>query len=472
MPRRTRKQGPEYSGPQPSYDEDGLRVPPHNIQAEQAVLGGLMLSSEAFDRVADSLDAGDFYLRSHQLIYTAIIGLAEKKEAFDAVTVGEWFEARGEADLIGGGHYIIELSSTTPSAANIDAYAQIVREKSLLRRLIDESVSITSLAYNPVDLSAKDVADQAEQRIYQVAQQGARARSSHVRMRPLAREIFREVSDNFQNKRDMLGLPMGFTDLDRMLQGMRDTDLIIVAARPAMGKTSFALQIADHAATASGKHILVFSMEMSSKQLGYRMVSMHSRLSSQDVQRGNLSDEDWPRLTQAMEHMTASTVILDDTPALSPMELRAKARRIARESGGLAMIVIDYLQLMHVPGNKENRATEISEISRSLKALAKEMNVPVVALSQLNRSLETRADKRPVMADLRESGAIEQDADLILFIYRDDYYHADSEDKGLAEIIVGKFRHGPTGTVKLAFNGQATRFDNLAQDGYPTGSYR
>ncbi|XAI97054.1 DnaB-like helicase C terminal domain [Dolichospermum phage Dfl-JY45] len=466
-PPRSQSPAPTFRGIEPSFSEDGLRIPPHNIQAEQAVLGGLMLSAEAFDRVADSLHATDFYLRSHQLIYASIIALAKSGASFDAVTVGEWFEARGEAELIGGGAYIVELSSTTPSAANLEAYAAIVRDKALLRRLIDESFQITQLAYNPVELSAKEITEQAEQRIYQVAQHSDRARASHTSMRPLAREIFRAVSENFQNKRDMLGLPMGFVDLDRMLKGMRETDLIIVAARPAMGKTSFALQIADYASSTTGKVALVFSMEMSSTQLGYRMVSMHSRISSQSVQTGNLSEEDWPRLTQALEHMTASPLVIDDTPALSPLDLRAKARRIAREKGGIGLIVIDYLQLMQVPGNKENRATEISEISRSLKALAKEMNIPIVALSQLNRSLETRADKRPVMADLRESGAIEQDADLILFIYRDDYYHADSEDKGLAEIIVGKFRHGPTGTVKLAFSGQATRFDNLAHSAYP-----
>lgn len=466
---KSRPRAPEFRGPSPHYSDDGLRVPPHSIEAEQAVLGGLMLSANAFDQIADVLHPTDFYTRAHQLIYTAIQALAESKAEFDAVTVGEWFESRGEGELIGGGGYIIELSSTTPSAANILAYAKIVRDKALQRRLIDESVAITELAYNPVEMDTAELVEQAEQRIYRVSEMHARARTSHVEMRPLAREIWRQVRDNYANQRDMLGLPMGFVDIDRLLRGLRPTDLIIVAGRPAMGKTSFALQIADYAATASKKPTLIFSMEMSTLQMGFRIVSMHSRIQAQDVQRGNLSDEDWSKLGVAMEHMVDSTLIIDDTPALSPMELRAKARRIAREKGGIGLIVIDYLQLMQVPGNRENRATEISEISRSLKALAKELNVPVVALSQLNRSLETRADKRPVMADLRESGAIEQDADLILFIYRDEYYHADTDDKGVAEIIIGKFRHGPTGTVKLAFNGAATRFDDLTSSPYPRG---
>lgn len=460
--RDRRATAPEFRGAPASYDEAGLRVPPHSILAEQAVLGGLMLSTEAYDRVAGLLTAGDFYRRDHRLIYQAIEALAEAGSPYDAVTLGEWFEARGEAELIGGGAYIIELSATTPSAANVAHYAQIVRDRAMQRQLIDAAQHIADLAFNPVELDITQVVDQAEQRIFAIGESATRSKVTHTEMRPLTREIFRQIQDNYQNQRELLGLSTGYEDLDAILRGLRPSDLIVIAARPAMGKTALALQIADHAASRSKKCVAFFSMEMSAMQLGFRLVSLHTRLPGPDIQRGNISDEGWPKLTQAAGHMVETPLLIDDTGALSPADLRARARRMAREHGGLALIVIDYLQLMQVPGNKENRATEVSEISRSLKALAKELDVPVIALSQLNRSLESRSDKRPVMADLRESGAIEQDADAIVFIYRDEYYHPDSSDKGIAEIIVSKHRHGPTGMVKLAFNGACTRFDNLA----------
>jgi len=461
-PRRPRKA--PYPGKSASFGADGLRVPPHSIEAEQSVLGGMMISPEAYDRIEGTLNANDFYRRDHALIFKAIEDLASAGQPFDAVTLGEWFDGRGEQDIVGGGAYIVELASTTPSAANIGAYARIVRDKSMMRRLVDEGVQITELAYNPVEQSAIEVVDEAERRIFAIAETASRNRAAHIEMRPLAREVFKIIQDNYQNQCDLLGPSTGFTDLDRILRGLQQEDLIVLAARPAMGKTALALQIADYVARTANQACAFFSMEMSSKQLGFRLLSLNARIENSSLQRGDLSDEDWPRLTVAMDSMTKSALMIDDTPALSPAELKARARRMAREKNGLGLIVVDYLQLMQVPGNKENRTNEISEISRSLKALAKELKVPVIALSQLNRSLESRADKRPIMSDLRESGAIEQDADIVMFIYRDEYYNADSDDKGLAEIIISKYRNGATGTIKLAFTGRHTRFDNLDAD--------
>ncbi len=449
----------------PAPSVESLRVPPHSIEAEQAVLGGIMLQPEAWDRIADVLTPEDFYRRDHRLIFNAIGKLIERSQPCDAITLGEWFESQQQAGEVGGVGYLAELVNNTPSAANVRAYAEIVREKSLLRRLIDAGVSIAEDGYRPEGRATRELVDLAEQRVFAIAEGGKRAGQGYVGMHETAREVLRLLQDRYANRGQLTGLATGFIDLDRLTSGLQPSDLVIVAARPAMGKTAFALNIAEHAALRDKKTVLVFSMEMSATQLGFRLVSSIGRIDQTQLRNGDIPDEDWPRVTNAMSLLSGARIFVDDTPALAPMELRARAPRLQREHG-LGLIVIDYLQLMQVPGNTENRATEISEISRGLKALAKELNVPVVALSQLNRSLEQRTDKRPVMADLRESGAIEQDADVIMFIYRDEYYHKDSSDKGLAEVIIGKQRNGPTGTLKLAFLGRYTKFES-----YDPGQY-
>jgi replicative DNA helicase len=445
-----------------------LRVPPHSIEAEQAVLGGLMLVGEAWDRVADKIGERDFYRRDHQLIFRAIGELSQRSMPCDAVTLNEWFQTQGIAELVGGTRYIMELADATPSAANIGAYADIVREKSVLRQLIDAGTGIANDAFQPEGRPAREIVESAEQAVFRIAEAGSRGRAGFVAMRSAVKEAFEQLRQRAENRSAVTGMPTGFTDFDHMTAGMQPGDLIIVAARPSMGKTALALNMAEYAALKTGRAAAVFSMEMSASQLAFRLISSLGRINQQHLRTGDLADEEWPRVTSAITLLADSKIFIDDTPALSPLELRSRARRLKREHD-LGLIVIDYLQLMAVPGNKENRATEISEISRSLKALAKELQVPVIALSQLNRSLEQRTDKRPVMADLRESGAIEQDADVIVFIYRDEYYNQDSPDKGLAEIIIGKQRNGPTGTVKLTFRGQYTRFENHAPDGYAGG---
>jgi replicative DNA helicase len=442
---------------------DALRVPPQSVEAEQAVIGGLMLAPDSLDRVGDLLTEEDFYRRDHRLIYRAIRELSEKSKPFDAVTLGEWLEANNLADQIGGTGYLIELASTTPSAANIRAYAEIVREKSVLRQLIEVGTEIVNDGFKPEGRESREVLSAAEMKVFRIAEQGSRGRADFVPLREAMKDAFQLLQERYENQGNVTGLPSGYQDLDEMTAGFQPSDLIILAARPAMGKTTLALNIAEFAALKTKKAVVVYSMEMSASQLAFRLISSIGRVNATRLRTGQLEDEDWSRVNMAIKMLSDVKIFIDDTPALSPDVLRSKARRIKREHD-LGLIVIDYLQLMTVPGTGENRATEISEISRSLKALAKELNVPVIALSQLNRSLETRTDKRPVMADLRESGAIEQDADIIVFIYRDEYYHKDSQDKGLAEVIIGKQRNGPTGTVKLKFFGEYTRFDNLARD--------
>jgi replicative DNA helicase len=449
---------------------ESLRVPPHSIDAEQAVLGGLMLAPDALDKVADRLSEQDFYRKDHRLIWRAITELANKGMPCDAITLGDWFEANGLAEMVGGAGYIIELANATPSAANISAYGDIVREKSVLRQLIDAGASITEDGYRPEGQSVQEVLEKAEQRVFKIAESGARGKKDTVSMREAVKDAFRLLHERYQNKGQLTGISSGFSDLDELTSGLQPSDLIIVAARPSMGKTAFSVNIAEAAALRGKKAVIIFSMEMSASQLAFRMISSIGRIHQQHLRNGDLAEEDWPRVTNAIAILSEAKIFIDDTPGLSPVELRSRARRIHRENGGLGLIVIDYLQLMQVPGNKENRATEISEISRSLKGLAKELNVPVIALSQLNRSLEQRADKRPMMSDLRESGAIEQDADVIMFIYRDEYYNKESPDKGLAEIIIGKQRNGPTDTVKLTFLGHYTKFENYAPDSF-VGSF-
>lgn len=447
--------------PDPTLEH--LRIPPSSIEAEQAVLGGLMMVLESFDIVVDVLTEQDFYRRDHQLIYRAIRDLAEKNQPFDAVTLSNWLQSNGLSEQTGGLVYLVDLVKNTPSAANILAYAQVVRDKAMLRQLIEVSTGNANDGFQPAGRSAQEILDTAEARVLAIAEQGARGRMEYKLLRTALAEAFDVIQQRAEADGELTGLATGYIDFDKMTTGLQPADLIIIAARPSMGKTTFAVNIAEHAAVKSKKVVAVFSMEMPSHQLAMRLISSAGRIHAGRLRTGKLEDEEWPRMNTALQTLHNAKIVIDDESALSPERLRAKARRIKREQGDLGLIVIDYLQLMEVPGNVENRATEIAAISRSLKALAKELNVPVVALSQLNRSLESRTDKRPVMADLRESGAIEQDADLIVFIYRDEYYNRDnSPDKGLAEIIIGKHRNGETGSFKLKFFGEWTRFDNLS----------
>ena len=442
---------------------EALRVPPHSIDAEQAVLGGLMLDPYALEKILDLLSYTDFYRRDHQLIFKAITELSEKSKPYDAVTLGDWFEAHALADQVGGTPYLVELAQTTPSAANIRAYAEIVRDKSVLRSLIEVGTSIAEDGFAPGARETPDLLAEAEQRVFKIADQNRTGRKDMVSLKEAMKEAFEILQVRYESQGTVTGLPTGFHDFDEMTAGLQPSDLIVLAARPAMGKTTLALNMAEYAALKSKKAVVIFSMEMSASQLAFRLISSIGRINAGRLKTGQLEDEDWSRVTMAMKMLSESKIFIDDEPALSPAKLLSKARRLKREHD-LGLVVVDYLQLMQVPGNSENRATEISEISRSLKALAKELNLPVIALSQLNRGLESRTDKRPVMSDLRESGAIEQDADIILFIYRDEYYNKDSNDKGLAEVLISKHRNGATGTVKLKFFGEYTRFDNLARD--------
>jgi len=447
---------------------ESLKVPPHSLEAEQAVLGGLLLAAGSWDRVADLLVEEDFYREDHRLIFRAIHELHEQSRPADAVTVTEWFEANGKVDRIDGGSYIGQLVNSTPSAANIVAYAEIVREKSILRNLIEVGTEIAAGAFGSDGRDSLDLLEMAERLIFAIADKGNRRGAGFVSIQDTISEVISRIQDLAEHEGEITGISTGFKELDQMTAGLQRSDLIIVAGRPAMGKTSFAMNMAEHAAIKHGVPVAVFSMEMSSLQLVLRLFSSLGQIDMKSLRTGNLQDMDWPKLTSAMNLLQKSHIFIDETPALSPADLRARARRLKREHD-IGLIVVDYLQLMAVPGTRENRATEIAEISRSLKALAKEIDVPVVALSQLNRSLEQRPNKRPVMADLRESGSIEQDADLIVFIYRDEVYNPDTPEKGKAEIIIGKHRNGATGTVHLAFQGQWVRFVNYAPDYYHPG---
>ena len=450
---------------------EALKLPPFSIEAEQAVLGGLMLDNNAWDKVADLITEDDFYRRDHRLIFRAISKLANEGQPCDAITLSEWLDKNRELDNIGGLSYLGSLANNTPTAANIKAYADIVRERSVLRQLIQVANEISGSAYNPEGQTSADVLERAEQLVFEIAESGARGKSGFVGIKTLLTSAVNTIDRLFQLDSHITGVPTGFADFDEQTAGLQKSDLVIVAGRPSMGKTTFAMNIVENAAIKHKVPVAVFSMEMPGEQLAMRMMSSLGHIDQHKIRTGKLGDEDWPRLTSAVGILSEAPIFIDDTPALTPGELRARARRIAREHG-LGLIVIDYLQLMQgsASSSRENRATEISEISRNLKALAKELKVPVVALSQLNRSLEQRPNKRPVMSDLRESGAIEQDADVIVFIYRDEVYNEDSQDKGIAEIIVGKQRNGPIGTTRLTFLGQYTRFENyINPQGYNEG---
>lgn len=441
-----------------------FKIPPHSIEAEQAVLGGLMLDNQAWDHVADRISENDFYRLDHRLIYRTMSDLVLQSKPLDIITVSEALENSKEIENVGGLAYLGSLAKNTPSAANIAAYSDIVRERSILRKLVEVGGEITESGFSPNGRSAIELLDVAERKVFSIAERGHRnIGGPQIISEVLAKTVDR-IDALFQANSPITGISSGFSDFDRMTSGLQAADLIVVAGRPSMGKTTFAMNLAEHAAMKNDAPVLIFSMEMPAESLAMRMLASLGRIEQQRIRAGQLTDNDWPRLTSAISMMSTKKLLIDDSGALSPFEVRAKARRVARSYGNLGLIVIDYLQLMRVPGFNEHRSSEISEISRSLKALARELNVPVVVLSQLNRGLEQRPEKRPVMSDLRESGAIEQDADLIVFIYRDEVYHKDSHDKGTAEIIIGKQRNGPIGTVRLTFLGHFSRFENYSTE--------
>ena len=451
---------------------DALKVPPHSIEAEQAVLGSIMLDNSVWDTVADRVTANDFYRHDHRLIFSAVAALAERRQPFDVITLSEHLEREGRLEEAGGLAYLGLLAKETPTAANVRAYADIVREHAVLRGLIHVGTAIADSAFNPEGRRCEALLDEAERRVFEIAERGARARQGFAPLRELLTQAVERIDMLHEREDPITGLPTGYHDFDELTSGLQPGDLIIIAARPSMGKTSLALNMAEYVALKRRAPVAIFSMEMPGEQLTIRLLASLGRIDQKRLRTGRLNEEDWPRLSSAVAMLSEAPIFIDAAAALSPGEIRARARRLMREQNSLGLIIVDYLQLMQVQGTTENRATEISEISRGLKALAKELNVPVIALSQLNRSVEQRPNKRPVMSDLRESGAIEQDADLIAFIYRDEVYNEDTPDKGLAEIIVAKQRNGPIGTVRLTFLGQYTRFENHAPDRYSSEEFR
>ena len=443
-----------------------LRLPPHSVEAEQSLLGALLIDNQAFDRVADTVAGEDFYRDDHRRIWRHIAKLIEANRPADVVTVSESIEASEDKDKTGGAAYLAALAQNTPSALNIRRYAELVRERAIQRRLAQVATQIAEDALAPTGKDVGQLLDEAESKIFQIAESGARKDQGLIGISPVLAKVFERIDHlhSQDNPSDITGVPTGFTELDQRTAGLQPGDLIIVAGRPSMGKTAFALNIAEHVALHPSVRlpVAVFSMEMSASQLAMRMLSSMAKLDQSRLRTGRLNDEEWGRLTDEIGRLNETQIHVDETAALNALELRARARRMKREYGKLGLVVVDYLQLMSASSQGENRATEISEISRSLKALAKELDVPVIALSQLSRAVEQRNDRRPMMSDLRESGAIEQDADVILFIYREEVYSPDKEEaKGRAEVIIGKQRNGPIGRVDLTFLGRYTRFANF-----------
>ena len=457
---------------QPGYSADRqiaqLRIPPHSIEGESSVLGGLLLDNGAWDRVGDMLSPEDFYRGEHKLIYGAIGALINSSKPADVITVYEHLQHQGKADEMGGLGYLNSLAQYVPSASNIRRYAEIVRERSILRKLVAASDEIATNAFNPQGRDVAAILDDAEKSIFKIGEAGSRMKEGFQSMDTLVVSLLDRVTEMAENPNDVTGVPTGFYDLDKMTSGFQAGDLVILAARPSMGKTALAINIAEHVALNEGLPVAVFSMEMGASQLAVRIVGSIGRIDQGHLRTGKLTDEEWPRLTDAIERLRSVSLHIDETPGLTVSELRANARRLARQCGKLGLIVVDYLQLMSVSSGMadENRATAVGEISRGLKMLAKELQCPVIALSQLSRGVESRTDKRPMMSDLRESGAIEQDADIIMFIYRDEYYTKEAcKEPGVAEVIISKQRNGPTGTVKLAFINRITKFESLAHGG-------
>ena len=460
----------KFSIPTSDPQLDAIKLPPHSVEAEQSVLGGILLDTNAWDKITDLVREHDFYRYEHRLIFRHIARLTEQARPVDVITVAESLEGNAELDKAGGLAYLGSLAQNVPSAANIRRYAEIVRERAVMRKLAEVGTEIAASAYNPGGRDAGQLLDEAESRVLEINQESERGGQGFVAIPPLLNQVVERIETLYgrDNASDVTGIATGFTDLDSMTSGLQPGDLVIVAGRPSMGKTAFSINIAENVALESNKAVAIFSMEMGGTQLAMRMIGSVGKLNQHTLRTGKLEDDDWSRMTHALGRLNDAPIFIDESAALNSLEVRSRARRLHRQNNGLGLIVIDYLQLMSSPSGKtgENRATEISEISRSLKALAKELQVPVIALSQLNRSLEQRPDKRPVMSDLRESGAIEQDADLILFIYRDEVYNPDSADKGKAEIIIGKQRNGPIGRVFLTFRGEYTRFENHASAQY------
>ncbi len=450
-------------------DSAAIRLPPHSIEAERSVLGALILTGDAWDKIADIVVEEDFYRNDHRLIFRAIEYLSELNAPRDAVTVSERLENAGDLAETGGLAYLVELAEHTPSATNVVAYATIVRERSVLRQLISTCNSVADLAFRPEGLTVAEILDSAETQMFRIADQTSRSTTGLTKVGEIMQSTKEKLEELGENPSSLTGVSTGYTDLDKITSGLQKSDLIILAGRPSMGKTSFAMNLVENVALNPDQDLPVamFSMEMPGEQLCMRMIASLSKIELNRVRNGLLNDADWARITSATNILHQhSRIYIDETPGMSPTEVRARCRRLHREHGGIGLVVIDYLQLMQTGTRTENRATEISEISRSLKALAKELSVPVIALSQLNRSLESRPDRRPIMSDLRESGAIEQDADVIAFVYRDEVYNPESPDKGTAEILIRKQRNGPTGMVRLTFNGMWTRFDNYANEHY------
>lgn len=448
-----------------SDDLAKLKTPPHSLEAEQSVLGALMIDNSQWDNVAEILMPDDFYRNEHRQIFRMMMRLAEDTQPMDVITLGETLEKEKQLEAVGGMSYLNDLAENTPSIGNLVAYAQIVHERSVLRRLISVANDIAEKAYDPRGLDAETILDEAERQVFQIAEERPN-QGGLVHVNPLVERAIQRIDDLYHSDSDITGVSTGFADLDDMTTGMQSGDLLIVAARPSMGKTTFAMNLVEEAALNQDKSVVVFSLEMPADQLITRSMASLGRIDMGRVKTGKLNEDDFPKLTKAVNLLKDRKLFIDDTPGISPTEMRSRLRRLVREHGDVGMIMVDYLQLMKIKGFTEGRTNEISEISRSLKAIAKEFECPMIALSQLNRSLEQRPNKRPVNSDLRESGAIEQDADVILFIYRDEVYNEDSNDKGTAEIIIGKQRNGPIGTCRLAFIGKHSRFENLAPDQY------
>ncbi|MDP5130131.1 MAG: replicative DNA helicase [Paraglaciecola sp.] len=440
-----------------------LKIPPHSIEAEQSVLGSMLIAPDAWDKVAELVNDEDFYNRSHQIIFRAILRLLSKSQPIDLITVSEDLEERNELEDAGGFAYLGELARNTPSAANVTAYAQIIKERAVTRELIGVAHEIAEAGYNPEGRNSGEILDMAESKVFEIAEKRTGKDEGPKNVESVLGKTIDRLEILVKSNKEVTGVSTGYTDLDKKTSGLQPSDLIIVAARPSMGKTTFAMNLCENAMLLETKPVLVFSLEMPSEQIMMRMLASLSRVDQTKIRTAQLNDEDWARISNTMAMLKdKDNLFIDDSSGLTPMDVRTRARKLARDRGGISLIMIDYLQLMRVPSLSDNRTLEIAEISRSLKALAKELEVPVVALSQLNRGLEQRADKRPINSDLRESGSIEQDADLIMFIYRDEVYHEESTDKGVAEIIIGKQRNGPIGTSRLTFQGQFSRFDNYA----------
>ncbi len=450
--------------------EQRLKVPPNSIEAEQSLLGGLMLDNAAWDKVADLIVASDFYRKDHRLIFAGIAELAETSNPCDVVTLSEFLDNRDELEASGGLEYLAMLSNETPGAANVRAYARILRERSTLRSLISAGNQISGSAFATDGRSASDLVDEAERLVFEIAEKGARGQVGFRHLKSILPDAVDRIDLLHQSGGDITGIPTGYTEFDKLTAGLQAGELIVIAGRPSMGKSTLAVNIAENAAIGAKVPTAIFSMEMPSQQLAFRMISSLGRVDQTHLRTGKFPDEDWSRINTAVQLMSDAPIFIDDSASLSPTEIRARARRLKREHG-LGLIVVDYLQLMQVHGSKENRATEISEISRSLKALAKELELPIIALSQLNRSVEQRTDKRPVMSDLRESGAIEQDADLIVFIYREEVYNQDTPRKGIADISIAKQRNGPIGDFPLTFVGRFTKFENWVPEAYADEAY-